>query len=83
MVTITEQSHWNYKPRSEGFGSTKKRKSTVWGTNSRLEYLPSTNTVFPRFSSTFGIMGEKVNLQPEGGSWTATTVMPYGVRPEK
>ncbi|MEC7170681.1 MAG: hypothetical protein VXW08_06655, partial [Candidatus Thermoplasmatota archaeon] len=25
--------------------------------------------------------GEKVNLQPEGGSWTATTVMPYGVRP--
>tara|TARA_B100000683_G_scaffold277946_1_gene341154 strand:- start:12115 stop:15123 length:3009 start_codon:yes stop_codon:yes gene_type:complete len=25
--------------------------------------------------------GEKVNLQPEGGSWTATTMMPYGVRP--
>ena len=25
--------------------------------------------------------GEKVNFQPEGGSWTATTMMPYGVRP--
>lgn len=25
--------------------------------------------------------GEKVNLQPEGGSWTATTMIPYGVRP--
>ena len=25
--------------------------------------------------------GEKVNLQPEGESWTATTMMPYGVRP--
>ncbi len=25
--------------------------------------------------------GEKVNLQPEGVSWTGTTMMPYGVRP--
>ena len=84
MVTIIEQSSLELTNPGPRVSDLQRSANRLFrGTNSRLEYLPSTNTVSPRFSSTFGIMGGESNLQPEGGSWTATTMMPYGLGREK